>query len=85
MDPKRLKDVYDRLEVLDDRLSHRLRARSAGPARATQEQIEDRLRDVSEYVLELRELTRDLIQAIAAKPAAPPESTSSSGDAGAAR
>jgi hypothetical protein len=69
MDPKRIKDVYDRLEGLDDRLSYRLRARSAGPARATQEQLEDRVRDVSEYVLELRELLRDLIQAIAAKPA----------------
>jgi hypothetical protein len=67
MDAQRLKDVYDRLEALDDRLSYRLRGRSAGPARATQEQIEDRLRDVSEYVLELRELVRDLIQAIAAK------------------
>jgi hypothetical protein len=73
MDPKRLKDVYDRLDGLDDRLSYRLRSRSAGPARATQEQIEDRLRDVSEYVLELRELVRDLVQAIAAKPAAPSE------------
>lgn len=71
MDPKRLKDVYDRLEGLDDRLSYRLRARSAGPSRATQEQIEDRLRDTSEYVLELRELVRDLIQAIVAR-AEPP-------------
>lgn len=74
MDPKRLKDVYDRLESLDDRLSYKLRGRSAGPARATQEQIEDRVRDVAEYVLELRELTRDLIQAIAARPE-PPAST----------
>jgi hypothetical protein len=73
MDPKRLKDVYDRLDALDDRLSYKLRGRSAGPGRATQEQIEDRLRDVSEYVLDLRELVRDLIQAIVAKPA-PPES-----------
>ena len=77
MDPKRLKDVYDRLDGLDDRLSHRLRARSAGPSRATQEQLEDRLRDVSEYVLELRELVRDLIQAIAAKPE-PPQATGAS-------
>ena len=38
MDPKRLKEVYDRLEVLDDRLSYRLRGRSSGPSRATQEQ-----------------------------------------------
>lgn len=70
MDPKRLKEVYDRLDALDDRLSYRLRMRSAGPSRATPEQIEDRLRDTAEYVLELRELVRDLIQAIAARPPA---------------
>ena len=68
MDPQRLKDVYERLDVLDDRLSYRLRSRSASAARATQEQLEDKLRDVSEYVLELRQLVRDLIEAIAAKP-----------------
>ncbi len=56
MDPKRLKDVHDRLESLDDRLSYRLRARGAGPGRASLEQIEDRLRDVTEYTLELRTL-----------------------------
>ena len=27
MDPQRVKDVYERLELLDDRLGHRLRAR----------------------------------------------------------
>lgn len=72
MDPQLMKEVYDRLDLLDDRLSHRLRARSAGAARATQEQIEDRLRDVAEYVLELRSLVRDLIQAIAARPGGAP-------------
>lgn len=72
MDPKRLKETYDRLEALDDRLSYRLRSRSAGPARATPEQVEDRVRDTAEYVLELREIVRDLIQAIAAKPPAAP-------------
>lgn len=75
MDPQKLKEVYERLDILDDRLSYKLRPRSAGAGRATQEQLEDRLRDVSEYVLEIRQLLRDLIQAIAAPrpggPAAP--------------
>jgi len=68
MDPKRLKDVHDRLESLDDRLSYRLRARGAGPGRASLEQIEDRLRDVTEYTLELRTLVADLLLGLVAKP-----------------
>lgn len=68
MDPKRLKDVHDRLESLDDRLSYRLRARSSGPGRASLEQIEDRLRDLTEYSLELRTLVMDLLLGLVAKP-----------------
>ena len=72
MDPKRLKDVHDRLESLDDRLSYRLRARSAGPGRASLEQVEDRLRDVTEYTLELRTLVKDLLLGLVAKPDSEP-------------
>jgi len=67
MDPQRVKEVYDKLEALDDRLGHRIRARS-GPSRATVEQVEDRVRDLVSYTSELRELVRDLISALAAKP-----------------
>ena len=68
MDPKRLKDVHDRLESLDDRLSYRLRARNSNPGRASLEQVEDRLRDVTEYTLELRTLVLDLLLGLVAKP-----------------
>ena len=68
MDPQKLKDVYDRLESLDDRLGHRLRARG-GPARASLEQVEDKLKDLAAYTSELRELVRDLVLAFAVKPA----------------
>ena len=54
MDPKRLKDVHDRLESLDDRLSYRLRARGAGPGRASLEQIEDRDWRVAEQAVHIR-------------------------------
>lgn len=71
MDPQKLKEVFDRLEALDDRLSHRLRSRAvAGSHRASPEELEERLRDVTAYVLELRELVRDLMLAIAARPSA---------------
>jgi hypothetical protein len=69
MDPQKLKEVYEQLEALDDRLGHRLRGRG-GPSRLSQEQLEDRLRDLVTYTSELRELTRDLVLCFA-KPVAP--------------
>jgi hypothetical protein len=66
MDPQKIKEVYERLEALDDRLGHRLRAR-VGPARATVEQLEDRIKELATYTSELRELVRDLVLAFATK------------------
>jgi hypothetical protein len=66
MDPQKLKEVYERLEALDDRLGHRLRTRG-GPARATLDQVEDRVKELAEYASELRELVRDLVLAFATK------------------
>ncbi len=66
MDPQKVKEVYERLELLDDRIGYRLRHRSSG--RMSLEQLEDRFRDLSDYTTELRELVRDLIQALAARP-----------------
>ncbi len=71
MDPLKIKDVYERLELLDDKLGHKLRARQ-GPGRLTLEQLEDRVKDVAAYTSELRELVRDLVLAFAA-PRAPRE------------
>lgn len=65
MNAEKLKNVYERIESLDDRLGHKLRARS-GPSRATLEQLEDRVRDLTAYTDELRELVRDLVLAFAA-------------------
>jgi hypothetical protein len=70
MDPQRVKDVYERIEALDDRLGHRLRHRGGGPGRLSLEQLEDRVRDLTSYTTELRDLVRDLIQALAARPGA---------------
>jgi hypothetical protein len=72
MDPQRLKDAYERLQILDDRLTYRLRQRPAN--RGNTEQLEDRVRDLSEYVVDLKEILNELFLAIASKPrpAAPP-------------
>lgn len=69
MDAEKLKDVFERLEALDDRLGHKLRARG-GAGRATLEQIEDRVRDLTAYTSELRGLVRDLVLAFATRPGA---------------
>jgi len=66
MDPDKLKDVYERLEALDDRLGHRIRMRS-GASRESLEQIEDRLRTLVTYTSELRDLVRDLVLAFASR------------------
>lgn len=69
MDGQKLKEVYERLEQLDERLGHKLRARP-GPSRLTGEQLEDRLKEVVEYTSELRALVRDLVLCFA-RPQAP--------------
>ncbi|MCB1007573.1 MAG: hypothetical protein KDB94_01630 [Acidobacteria bacterium] len=69
MDPQRVKEVYERLEILEDRLGYKLRHRGSVPGRLSVDQLEDRVHDLTSYTVELRELVRDLIQAIAARPA----------------
>lgn len=66
MNAEKLKEVHARLEALDDRLGHRIRARG-GPSRATLEQVEDKLRDVAEYASELRELVHEFLLAFATR------------------
>lgn len=72
MDPQRLKATYRRLESLDDRLTHKLRPRGGGTfARPGMEQMEERLRDLAAYTVELKEIVHDLMVAIASAPAKP--------------
>jgi len=66
MDAEKMKEVYERLEALDNRLGHRIRMRG-GAGRESTEQIEDRLRTLVTYTSELRELVRDLVLAFASR------------------
>jgi hypothetical protein len=59
MEAQSLKEVYDRLELLEDRLGHKLRRPAT--SRATAEQLEDRLKELVAYTTELREIVRDLV------------------------
>jgi hypothetical protein len=72
MDPQRLKDAYQKLQSLDDRLTHKIRPRPGGAlVRPTPEQLEASLRDLASYTIELKEVVQELFLAIASKPSAP--------------
>ena len=67
MDPNRFKEAFAKLEVLDDRLSYKVRRSSQN--RSTElEKLDERVRDVAEMVLELKDVVRELMLAIASKP-----------------
>lgn len=70
MDPQRLKTAYQKLEVLDERLGHKVRPRAGGGySRPGVDQLEERLRDLASFTVELKEVVHDLFVAIASKPA----------------
>jgi hypothetical protein len=68
IDAQRFKEAYERLEILDDRLSHKIRPRASGSLmRGTPEQHEEQLRDLAAYTLELKEVVKELFLAISGK------------------
>jgi hypothetical protein len=73
MDPQRLKDAYQKLQSLDERMTHKVRQRAGGGlVRPSQEQLEQSLRDLASYTVELKEVVQELFLAIASKPSGPP-------------
>lgn len=70
MNAERFREAYVKLQLLDERTTHKLRGRAAGIGRLSTEQLEDRVRDLSTYTIELKEVLDELFQAIAS-PAAP--------------
>jgi hypothetical protein len=67
MDPQRLKDAYQKLQQLDERLTYKVRPKTGSLNRPTPEQLEQSLRDLASYTVELKEVLHDLFQAIAGK------------------
>lgn len=67
MDAAKLQSVYQRLDHLDDRLTHRIRPRQpSNMGRLNPQQLENRVKDVSEFTVELKEIVRDLVEALRA-------------------
>lgn len=76
MDPQQLKAVFAQLESLDQRLSYKLRhAHRGSMVQPGIDQINEQVAQLQEYTLELKEIVRLLILAIAAKPSASPPPT----------
>ena len=68
MDATRFKETWERLELLDQRLSHRIRPRPGGSLlRPSTEQLEVEHRELAAYTLELKEILRELFLSIGAQ------------------
>ncbi|MCB1032306.1 MAG: hypothetical protein KDD47_00540 [Acidobacteria bacterium] len=71
MDPQRLKQAFQKLESLDDRLSYKIRSGSSSLSRQTVEQLEERHRHLAEFTLELKDILRETILALGSRPKPP--------------
>ncbi len=72
MDPQRLKDAYLKLQSLDERMTHKIRPRAGGSlVRPSQEQLEQAMRELASYTVELKEVVQELFLSIASKPSGP--------------
>ncbi|HEV8240274.1 MAG TPA: hypothetical protein VGS57_12970 [Thermoanaerobaculia bacterium] len=72
MDANRFKETFAKLEVLEDRLSYKVRSKSIQNRSAEPEKLDERVRDLAEMVLELKDVVRELMIAIASKPGGKP-------------
>lgn len=67
MDPQKMKEAYQRLEALDDRLAYKVRPKTRSMVQPSPDQINSHLRDVAEFTLELKEILRDFMLSFAAR------------------
>ncbi len=65
MDSNRLKDAYQRLETLDERLRYKVKPRSSTMASPTADQVDAKVRDLATYTLELKDIMREFMLAFA--------------------
>jgi hypothetical protein len=66
MDSERIKEAAERLTLLDERLGHQLRPHRGGSlVRVGTEQLEERLKHLTDYTLELRSILEQILLALA--------------------
>ena len=71
MDPLKMKEAYQRLEALDERLTYKVRPKKHSMVQPSPDQINAHLSDVAEFTLELKDILRDFMLSFAAKPKPP--------------
>lgn len=65
MDAQRLKEAFQKLESLDDRLTYKIRPRAGQMLSPTADQVDDKLRELAKYTIELKEIVREFMLAFA--------------------
>jgi hypothetical protein len=66
MDTQRFKDAFNHLELLDERLTFKVKPRAGGAlVRPSPERLEEQLRELATYTVEMKEIVRELFLAIA--------------------
>lgn len=70
MDPNKLKTAYARLQMLDDRLTYRIKPQGGGMTRPSVDQVDEKLRYLAEFTIELKEVLHEVILSFA-RPKAP--------------
>ncbi|MEL7061756.1 MAG: hypothetical protein AAGN46_17150 [Acidobacteriota bacterium] len=66
-----MKEAYQRLESLDERLTYKIRPKQ-GYIQPSTEQVNAHLADLANYTIELKDIVRDLMLAFAKPKKAPP-------------
>ncbi len=64
MDANRLKEAYQRLEALDERLTYKVKPKPALTTPST-DQVDAKLRDLAAYTLELKDILREFMLSFA--------------------
>lgn len=68
MDPKRFKEAYERLQYLDDSLTHKVRRHGRSRLHAPSlDEVDDALKTLGEYTTELKDVLRELFLAIGSR------------------
>ena len=70
MDPQRLKEAYQQLESLDERLTYKVRPRGSTVS-PTADQVDAKLKDLANYTIELKDIMRQFMLAFASRPKPP--------------
>jgi hypothetical protein len=64
VDSNRLKEAYQRLEVLDERLTYKVKPKPFMTTPST-DQVDAKLRDLATYTVELKDILREFMLAFA--------------------